>query len=60
MTKRAAKRQARESYDDGKVRRFPADRGGICLCPHCGALSGDLRQGRELELQRIEFTAPTP
>ena len=28
MTKRAAKRQSRESYDDGKIRRFPADRGG--------------------------------
>ena len=39
---------------------FPADRAGICLCPHCGAMSGDLRQGRELELQRIEFTTPTP
>ena len=28
MTKRAAKRQNREAYDDGKVRRLPVDRGG--------------------------------
>ena len=28
MTKRAAKRQSRESYDDGKIRRLSADRGG--------------------------------
>jgi hydrogenase nickel incorporation protein HypA/HybF len=29
------------------------------VCPKCGALSGELRQGRELELARIELT-PTP
>ena len=28
MTKRAAKRESRESYDDGKIRRLPVDRGG--------------------------------
>lgn len=28
MTKRAAKRQTRDSYEDGKVRRLPVDRGG--------------------------------
>ena len=28
MTKRASKRQTRESFEDGKVRRLPVDRGG--------------------------------
>jgi hydrogenase nickel incorporation protein HypA/HybF len=39
-----------------------ADRilGGIQLmaCPVCGTLSGDLRQGRELEIESIEIESP--
>ena len=41
-------------------RDFAAGAGFICACPTCGALSGDLRSGRELELARIEFTPATP
>lgn len=35
---------------------FGAERGFIFTCPTCGELSGDLRQGRELELARIEMS----
>lgn len=38
---------------------FAAEGGAIFVCPHCGSLSGELRQGRELELTRIELT-PAP
>jgi hydrogenase nickel incorporation protein HypA/HybF len=36
---------------------FPAD-DGVCECPRCGAISRDLRQGRELELVRLELGFP--
>lgn len=36
-------------------RTFTPDHGAIFTCPDCGALCGELRQGRELELSRIEF-----
>ena len=39
---------------------FPADAGFICACPSCGALSGDLRSGRELAVSRLEFTQFPP
>jgi len=42
------------------TRDFPAGRGILCQCPACGAFSGDLRGGRELELRRIEFTPLAP
>lgn len=35
---------------------FETDTGFIYACPRCGQLSGDLRQGRELELSRIEMS----
>lgn len=35
---------------------FEVDRGVIFSCPRCRRLSGDVRQGRELELSRIEMT----
>lgn len=35
---------------------FAVEGGYIVSCPRCGQLSGDLRQGRELELSRIEMT----
>lgn len=35
---------------------FGVDGGYIVSCPRCGQLSGDLRQGRELELSRIEMS----
>ena len=35
---------------------FAVESGYIVSCPRCGQLSGDLRQGRELELSRIEMT----
>lgn len=38
------------------AREFGAGRGFVFLCPVCGELSGDLRQGRELELARIEMS----
>lgn len=28
-----------------------------CRCPVCGALSGDIRQGREMDLAAIEYDA---
>jgi len=33
---------------------FPAD-GGVCECPRCGAISRELRQGRELQLASLEL-----
>lgn len=35
---------------------FEAEGGFIFACPRCGALSGDLRQGREMELAQIEMS----
>jgi hydrogenase nickel incorporation protein HypA/HybF len=35
---------------------FSAESGFIFSCPRCGQLSGDLRQGRELELAQIEMS----
>lgn len=35
---------------------FQVDAGWIFACPRCSRLSGDLTQGRELELSRIEMT----
>ncbi len=28
---------------------------GVCICPRCGAISGELLQGRELELASLEL-----
>lgn len=33
---------------------------GVCHCPRCGTVSGDLRQGRELELASLELRLPAP
>lgn len=35
---------------------FVAERGFIFRCPGCGDFSSEVREGRELELSRIEFT----
>jgi hydrogenase nickel incorporation protein HypA/HybF len=35
---------------------FGVSSGFIFSCPNCGRLSGDVRQGRELELSRIELS----
>lgn len=35
---------------------FAASAGQIFSCPQCRRLSGDLRQGRELELTRLEMS----
>ena len=35
---------------------FSATSGFLFACPHCGGLSGNVRQGRELELARIEMS----
>ena len=35
---------------------FGVDSGFIFVCPRCARLSGDVRQGRELELSRIEMS----
>jgi hydrogenase nickel incorporation protein HypA/HybF len=40
------------SCDEG----FTVDSGVIFSCPRCRRLSGDVRQGRELELSRIEMS----
>jgi hydrogenase nickel incorporation protein HypA/HybF len=31
---------------------------GLCRCPRCGTVSGELRQGRELELASLELRLP--
>jgi len=36
-------------------RDFVIEQGFLFTCPHCGAFSGDVRSGRELELARVEF-----
>ncbi len=38
---------------------FTIDAGFIFACPRCGALSGDVRSGRELDLARLEFPSST-
>jgi hydrogenase nickel incorporation protein HypA/HybF len=38
------------------ARDFGVERGFIFACPDCGALSGELRQGRELELIHLEMS----
>lgn len=35
---------------------FGVTGGFIFACPHCGDLSGNVRQGRELELSRVEMS----
>lgn len=40
----------------GCERDFAGDGSFVFQCPQCGALSADIRQGRELELSRIEMT----
>lgn len=35
---------------------FEVETGVIFACPRCGRLSGEIRQGRELELSRLEMT----
>lgn len=37
-------------------RDFPGEDGFIFACPGCGDLCGEIVQGRELELSRIEIT----
>lgn len=37
---------------------FTIERGPLFACPLCGEFSGDLRQGRELELAQIELILP--
>lgn len=34
---------------------FPASDGFLFACPQCGEFSGDVRQGRELDLARVEL-----
>ena len=41
---------------DYAVFDFGVNSGFIFSCPRCGRLSGEVRQGRELELTRIEMT----
>ena len=44
-------------YCPACVREFEAPAGSyIFACPACGALCGEVRRGRELELSRIEMT----
>jgi hydrogenase nickel incorporation protein HypA/HybF len=38
------------------AREFGIESGFICVCPDCGALSGEIRQGREMELSRLEMS----
>ncbi|MBX3739135.1 MAG: hydrogenase maturation nickel metallochaperone HypA [Candidatus Didemnitutus sp.] len=35
---------------------FTVESGFIFQCPRCGAFSGDVRSGKELELSRLEFS----
>ena len=43
------------AYCAGCAAEFGVEGGAIMACPRCGQFSGDLRQGRELELRRIEM-----
>lgn len=44
------------AYCAACAEEFGVDGGAIMACPRCGQFSGDLRQGRELELFRIELS----
>ena len=44
------------AYCAACAEEFGVDGGAIMACPRCGQFSGDLRQGRELELSRIEMS----
>ena len=44
------------AYCRGCAETFAMASGAIFSCPRCGRLSGDIRQGRELELARIEMS----
>ena len=46
---------AARAYCAGCGVEFEDDAGFIFSCPRCRSFSGDLRQGREIELSRIEF-----
>ena len=45
-----------QAYCAACAKDFGVERGFIFTCPTCGQLSGELRQGRELELIRIEMS----
>jgi hydrogenase nickel incorporation protein HypA/HybF len=47
--------QAR-AYCSACEKEFEAEGSYILSCPRCGRLSADIRQGRELELSRIEMS----
>lgn len=48
---------AAAGYCPGCAREFEIPAGSaIFECPRCGALCGEVRRGRELELSRIELT----
>lgn len=44
------------AYCGACAAEFYAEGGAIFSCPRCGRLSGEIRQGRELELTRIEMS----
>ena len=44
------------AYCAACAEEFGVDGGYIISCPRCGQFSGDLRQGREMELSRIEMS----
>lgn len=45
-----------KAYCSDCAKDFSVERGFIFTCPECNQLSGELRQGKELELIRIEMT----
>jgi hydrogenase nickel incorporation protein HypA/HybF len=47
---------AAEIHCDGCGRDFTAEGSFVFTCPHCQALCGNVRRGRELELSRIEMS----
>lgn len=47
---------AARAYCSACAEDFGVDSGFIYSCPRCRRLSGDIRQGRELELSRIEMS----
>ena len=38
------------------AQEFGVESGFIYVCPHCGRLSGEVRQGHEMELSRLEMS----
>ena len=44
------------AYCAACAEEFAVETGFIYSCPRCHGLSGDIRQGRELELSRIEMS----